>query len=95
MTEKYTIWILVALIAFVLLKDKLFAAGGVSFAGSAGTRDPSPGPSPSGNTYASSPPYTGSPGPQPPHATNIYDVIGIGLHTIGEAYEDYENRPHR
>jgi hypothetical protein len=75
--EKYTIWILVALIAYVLFKDKLFATGGVSGGFAAGTTAPSRGPSPSGNTWANTPPGTVSPGPQPP--TNGFDVLKAGV----------------
>lgn len=91
MSEKYTIWILVALIAFVMFKDKLFAAGGVSFAGTAGTRDGTPGPSPSGNTYANTSPGTVSPGPQAPtNNKNFWDVVDTGIRTAGGAYDTYE-----
>jgi hypothetical protein len=89
--EKYTIWILVALIAYVLFKDKLFAAGGVSGGFSAGTRGPVPGPSPSGNTYANTPPGTISPGPQAPtNNKNFWDVLDTGIKVGGAAYETYE-----
>jgi hypothetical protein len=87
--EKYTIWILLALIAYVLFKDKLVAGGGVSGSFAAGTRSPAYGPSPSGNTYANAPAGTVSPGPQAP-TTNIYDVLRTGIQTAGGAYDTYE-----
>lgn len=75
--EKYTIWILVALIAYVLFKDKLVGQGGLL--GSSGGTRPTPGPAPSGNTFANTPPYTGSPGPQAPAGTNVWDVLNTGI----------------
>jgi hypothetical protein len=91
MSEKYTLWILLGLIAFVLFKDKLFAAGGVSFAGEAGTRTPLGGPAPSGNTWANTPPGTVSPGPQAPPSRNVWDVVETGIRTAGDAYGTYES----
>jgi hypothetical protein len=93
--EKYTIWILLALIAYVLFKDKLFAEGGVSGGFAAGTRGPIPGPSPSGNTYGNTPPGTISPGPQPPPQKNFWDVVGTAIETGGAAFDSYESYHHQ
>jgi len=90
MDSKTTTWILLALIAYVLLKDKLFASGGVVGNFAAGTTGPIYGPSPSGNTYANTPPGTISPGPQPPPQKNVWDVIDTGIRVGGAAYDTYE-----
>jgi hypothetical protein len=87
MSEKYTIWILLALVAYVMFKDKLFAAGGVNFSGAAGTRAPTNGPAPSGNTWANTTPGTISPGPTPP--TNGWDVLKTGVGAAGQYVNDY------
>lgn len=81
--EKYTLWILVALIAYVLFKDKIFGGGSVSGSFAAGTRTPyyGTGPAPSGNTYANTPASTGIPGPTPP--TNGWDVLRTGVSEAG------------
>jgi len=87
--EKYTIWILVALIAYVLFKDKLFGEGGISGGFAAGTR-PGYGPSPSGNTWANTPPGTISPGPQPPPPKNVWDAISTAIESGAAAYDTHE-----
>jgi hypothetical protein len=93
MSEKTTIWILLALIAYVLFKDKLFGEGGISGSFSAGTTKG--GPSPSGNTYANTSPYpTYQPPPPPPSGTNVWDVIDTGIRTAGDAYETYRSSRH-
>lgn len=97
MNEKTTIWILVALVAWVLLKDRLFGEGAISV--TAGTSRPPPpstggygpayGPAPSGNTYANTPPGMVSPGPEPPPKKNVWDVIDTAIHVGGAAYDTY------
>jgi hypothetical protein len=97
MSEKTTIWILVALVAYVMFKDRLFGSGGISGAFTAGTVPPSTGgygpaygPAPSGNTYANTPPGTISPGPQPPPPhKNFWDVVDTAITTGGAAYDSY------
>jgi hypothetical protein len=66
--DKTAIWLVAALVFYVLFKDKLFAAGGVSGGFSAGTnphQGPAPGPSPTHTSYAST----------PPAPTNVWDVL--------------------
>ena len=88
--EKYTLWILVGLIAYVLFKDKLFGGGAISGSFAAGTRSPAYGPSPTGNTYANTPPGMVSPGPTPPPGKNVWDAVTAGITTAGAAFDTYE-----
>jgi len=69
--DKWTIWLVAALVAYILFRDRLFAEGGVSGGFSAGTnpyQGPPPGPSPSRTSYGSTPPVSGK-------ETNAWDFF--------------------
>jgi len=95
MSEKTTMWVLLGVVAFLLFKDRLFPSASPSIVATGSKQASTPGmtpiygPSPSGNTYANTPPGTVSPGPQSPPPKNFWDVVSTGITTAGAAYDTY------
>jgi hypothetical protein len=81
--DKTTMWLVIAVVGYFLLKDHLFgtgqASGSFAVGGSTSRIPPYAGPSPSGHTYAS----------VPPPSTNVYDVLKQVASSGGTALDDY------